>query len=208
MPNHRLVSLRVPVPRGLCSVNDLPHLLLFLVRKRNLPRGKVVGEPMSLGRAWDRNHALSCNPRERNLAQTTSTLVGKLLDLVGDRSVLVEGLSLEFGNCRIGRQTQRFDQVSPTCCCHCVSRRLTRSPEVIGSKVIGRLEGKVFGTDKPAMSERAVRYVSYAELAGRVEQAIGLVQRLKSRVLGLERIDLGNYGRNMYTTSAKDPCAG
>ena len=103
MSNHSLVSLTVPVACGLCPVNDVSHLLLLLVRERYVPRGKVVGEPMGLGRAWNGNHALGCNPCERNLAQAASAPVGELLNLVGDCSVLVECFSLELGDFGTGR---------------------------------------------------------------------------------------------------------
>ena len=42
------------------------------------------------------------------------------------------------------------------------------------------------------MSERAVRYVGHAELARGVNEAVGLVQRLEGRVLGLKSIDFGD----------------
>ena len=42
------------------------------------------------------------------------------------------------------------------------------------------------------MAERAERYVGYAQLARGVDEAIGLVQRLECRVLGLQSVDLGD----------------
>ena len=93
------MSFTVPVASWLGSVDDLAHRLLLFLRERDVPRGKVVGEPVRLRRAWNGNHSLGCNPCERNLAQAASPLVGELLDLVGNRPIFVEGLSLELGGC-------------------------------------------------------------------------------------------------------------
>lgn len=42
------------------------------------------------------------------------------------------------------------------------------------------------------MAEGTVGYIGYAEFFGSLDQVIGLVECLKSRILSLDGVDLGN----------------
>lgn len=67
---------------------------------------------------------------------------------------------------------------------------LTRAAEVIGRKVVGCLERAV--VDEPSVAQRTIRDVCDAQLTGSLNQPIRLVHRLEGRVLGLERVNLGD----------------
>lgn len=55
--------------------------------------------------------------------------------------------------------------------------RLTGASEVIRSKVIGGLVGKV--VNEPAVAKGAIGYVGDVELAGGIDEAVRLVQGLE-----------------------------
>lgn len=69
----------------------------------------------------------------------------------------------------------------------------TSPPKVVWGKVVGRLKGKV--VDEPAVAQRAVGHIGDAQLARRVNQPVGLVERLKGRVLGLDGVNGGDCRR-------------
>lgn len=58
---------RIPIPSRLRTINNPPHLLPLLVGELNIPRRPVPLQPLRLGRARNSNHALSGDPRKRDL---------------------------------------------------------------------------------------------------------------------------------------------
>ena len=64
---------------------------------------------------------------------------------------------------------------------------LTIFPEVVSRKVVRGVVVEV--VDKPAMTERAVRYVGYTELLGHIDEPVSLMHCLERRVLRLDSID-------------------
>lgn len=70
-------------------------------------------------------------------------------------------------------------------------KKLTRSSEVAGGKVLGCLEWKV--VDEPSVTQWTVGNVGNLQLLGSFDQTICLVDRLKGGILRLDGIDLGNY---------------
>ena len=101
MSYHRLRPFIVSVTGWLQRVNDPPHLLLLLGRQLDIPRRKVLLQTLRLGRAWNRNHTLRHNPCQSDLGQSAALALGQLLDLLDDLLVVVEVLSLEFGDCGV-----------------------------------------------------------------------------------------------------------
>lgn len=99
MPHPSLLVGFISVTMGLRRVYNLPQAFLLFFGQINIPGSPVVLQPVSLGRAWNSNHALRSNPSQSDLRQGTALFLSKLLYLVYNISVLVEILALEFGNC-------------------------------------------------------------------------------------------------------------
>jgi hypothetical protein len=57
-----LVSLTVSVPVRLCTVNNLSHLSLLLLAKRDVPGRPILFQSVRLSGARDCNEALGGNP--------------------------------------------------------------------------------------------------------------------------------------------------
>lgn len=68
---------------------------------------------------------------------------------------------------------------------------LTGPSEVVRREIVGCLEGEV--VDQPAVAERAVGDVGDVELAGRLDQPVGLVDGLKGGVFGLDGVYFGDW---------------
>lgn len=75
---------------------------------------------------------------------------------------------------------------------------LTATAAVGGGKVVGTVVRKV--VHQPTVSQRAVSHVGHAEFSGSVDQAIRLMQRLESRVLCLDGVNLGDCERVSSST--------
>ena len=98
MPHHRLRPLIVSVSLRLQRVQNAAHLLLFLLRQLHISRSKVLLETLCFGRSRDRNHALCNHPRQSNLRQRAAFALRNGFDLLDDLLVVVEVLTLEFGD--------------------------------------------------------------------------------------------------------------
>lgn len=164
-------------------VDDAPHLPLLLLAQVDVPRRPVLLESLGLGRAGDGDHALGGDPGEGDLRQAAPLSGSELLDLVDDGLVLVKVFALELWACwfLVGFLLAKSKGITL-----CWVRKqspeerererggeLTSAPEIIGGKVIGALETEV--VDKPAVAKRAVGDVGDAELPGRLDQPVGLV---------------------------------
>jgi hypothetical protein len=80
------------------SIDDLPHLLLLLIRQLDIPGSPILFQSMGLSGAWNRNHTLSRNPRKRDLRCGAAFFRGELLHLLNNSLVLVKVFALELGN--------------------------------------------------------------------------------------------------------------
>lgn len=163
MPHHLLSKLAISHTSRLIRLKNLPHLHLLLFRQLNLPRSKVLLQPIYLGRTRNSNHPLGRHPSQRDLSQFTAPLRREFLDLFNDGFVLVEVLALEFWD---------------------------RTTKVIGCEVIRGLVWEV--VDEPAVSERRVGYVGDVEFFGGVDEAVLLVEGFEGGVFGLEGVDVGD----------------
>ena len=99
MPHHSLHLLTIPVPLRLQRVQNIAHLFLLLFCQFHIPRREVFLKTLRLRRPGNRNHALSNDPRQRNLRQRAALTLRERLDLRDDFLVVVEVLALEFGDC-------------------------------------------------------------------------------------------------------------
>lgn len=79
-------------------VENPSHLSLFLIRQINLPGRPVLLQSARFSGPWNSNHALSSNPCKRNLSQCAAFPSCKLLDLLDDRSILIEVFPLKLWN--------------------------------------------------------------------------------------------------------------
>ena len=99
--DHRLSLLTVAITNWLRIVDNLPHLLLLLVRQVNVPGSPILFQSLRLRRTGDRDHALRGNPRDGNLRSRAALALGQFLDLRHDGLILVEVLALKFGYCNM-----------------------------------------------------------------------------------------------------------
>lgn len=79
------------------SVDDLPHLLLFIHGQVNIARCPIFFKASCLRCSRNSNHSLRSDPSECDLADLTSPANSELFYCVHDFLVLVEVLALEFG---------------------------------------------------------------------------------------------------------------
>lgn len=72
------------------------------------------------------------------------------------------------------------------------SELLTVSTEIVRCKVIRRLVVKV--VNEPAVSKRAVGDIGHSKFLASFNQTVRLMNSLEGGVLGLDGIDLGDWG--------------
>ena len=125
MPNHTLMYLVEPLTLGLCLLNNPSYLFYLFLTELHITAAPIFLQPTRLRRAYDGNHPLTCNPRQRKLRRRTSLLLRQSFDLLHDRLVLVKVLTLEFRD---------------------------RTPEIVLCKVVRRRVIEVIY--QPAMTQR------------------------------------------------------
>ena len=99
VPHDGLMVLTVSVPMRLRVIDDPAHLPPLVLGQLNVPRRPVLLQPLGLGGAGNRDHALRRHPGQGDLRDGAALARRKLLDLIDDGAVLVEVVALEFGSC-------------------------------------------------------------------------------------------------------------
>jgi hypothetical protein len=102
MSNHSLMRRTIPVALRLSSVDNFAHRLLFLLNQFNIPRCPVLLQSGCLGCSGDGDQSLGGDPGKGDLASLATFTGSELLYFLDNSPVLVEVVTLEFGNYRGG----------------------------------------------------------------------------------------------------------
>ena len=174
-----------PLSSRLGVFHQPSHLAELRRCQFHMARSPVLLQTRGFGCTRNGDESLRSHPRQRDLRDRAALPSCQLLDLIDDGFVLVKVLALELRDWKFFlSQSVSVRELAVS-----VGGR-TGASEIIRGKVIGRLV--VEDVHEPAVSQRAEGHKGYPQFLGRVDQATGLVHRLKRRVLGLHCIDLGD----------------